>query len=122
MSVPGGPQPGRSDPERRVPVHLDPLAPPGHLVTNPGTLQQVLTHPGPGESVRVVDEIVAVDVVHVDTAAPGIRIHVFLTRDRATFYVDTSGEPPFTGASGLEVTRMTLSSLTLRSNWQPTPQ
>lgn len=31
----------------------------------------------------------------VDTAAPGIRIHVFLTRDRATFYVDTSGEALF---------------------------
>lgn len=31
----------------------------------------------------------------VDTAAPGIRIHVFLTRDRATFYLDTSGEALF---------------------------
>ena len=31
----------------------------------------------------------------VDTAAPGVRIHVFLTRDEATFYLDTSGEALF---------------------------
>ena len=31
----------------------------------------------------------------VDTAAPGVRIHVFLTRDRATFYLDTSGDALF---------------------------
>ena len=31
----------------------------------------------------------------VDTAQPDVRIHVFLTRDEATFYVDTSGEPLF---------------------------
>ena len=31
----------------------------------------------------------------VDTARPDVRIHVFLTRDRATFYLDTSGEPLF---------------------------
>ncbi|MDY0072074.1 MAG: class I SAM-dependent RNA methyltransferase, partial [Thauera sp.] len=29
----------------------------------------------------------------VDTAQPVVRIHVFLTADRATLYVDTSGEP-----------------------------
>ncbi len=31
----------------------------------------------------------------VDTARPDVRIHVFLTRDQATFYLDTSGEPLF---------------------------
>lgn len=31
----------------------------------------------------------------VDTARPDVRIHVFLTRDRATFYLDTSGDPLF---------------------------
>ena len=31
----------------------------------------------------------------VDTQAPDVRIHVFLTRDEATFYLDTSGEPLF---------------------------
>jgi len=31
----------------------------------------------------------------VDTARPDVRIHVFLTRDEATFYLDTSGEALF---------------------------
>jgi putative N6-adenine-specific DNA methylase len=31
----------------------------------------------------------------VDTQAPDVRIHVFLTRDQATYYLDTSGEPLF---------------------------
>jgi len=31
----------------------------------------------------------------VDTARPDIRVHVFLTRDEATFYLDTSGEALF---------------------------
>jgi putative N6-adenine-specific DNA methylase len=31
----------------------------------------------------------------VDTAAPDVRIHAFLTRDAATFYLDTSGEALF---------------------------
>ncbi len=31
----------------------------------------------------------------VDTAKPDTRIHVFLTRDQATFYLDTSGEALF---------------------------
>lgn len=31
----------------------------------------------------------------VDTVQPGARIHVFLTRDAATFYLDTSGEALF---------------------------
>lgn len=31
----------------------------------------------------------------VNTEAPDVRIHVFLTRDEATFYLDTSGEPLF---------------------------
>ena len=31
----------------------------------------------------------------VDTAAPDVRIHAFLTRDQATFYLDTSGEALF---------------------------
>lgn len=29
----------------------------------------------------------------VDTANPAVRIHAFLTRDRVTLYLDTSGEP-----------------------------
>ncbi|MCC4115428.1 THUMP domain-containing protein [Aromatoleum toluclasticum] len=29
----------------------------------------------------------------VDTADPAVRIHAFLTRDRVTLYLDTSGEP-----------------------------
>jgi len=31
----------------------------------------------------------------VDTETPDVRIHAFLTRDEATFYLDTSGEPLF---------------------------
>jgi putative N6-adenine-specific DNA methylase len=31
----------------------------------------------------------------VDTRSPDVRIHVFLTRNEATFYLDTSGEPLF---------------------------
>jgi putative N6-adenine-specific DNA methylase len=31
----------------------------------------------------------------VDTARPDVRIHAFLTRDHATFYLDTSGEALF---------------------------
>jgi putative N6-adenine-specific DNA methylase len=31
----------------------------------------------------------------VDTRSPDVRIHLFLTRDEATFYLDTSGEPLF---------------------------
>lgn len=31
----------------------------------------------------------------VDTARPEVRVHVFLTQDEATFYLDTSGEPLF---------------------------
>ncbi|MCC7483756.1 MAG: class I SAM-dependent RNA methyltransferase [Burkholderiales bacterium] len=31
----------------------------------------------------------------VATGSPEVRIHVFLTRDEATFYLDTSGEPLF---------------------------
>ena len=31
----------------------------------------------------------------VDTARPDVRIHAFLTRDEATFYLDTSGEALF---------------------------
>ena len=31
----------------------------------------------------------------VDTQAPEVRIHAFLTRDEATFYLDTSGEALF---------------------------
>ena len=31
----------------------------------------------------------------VDTESPDVRIHVFLTRDEATFYLDTSGEALF---------------------------
>ncbi|HEY7673994.1 MAG TPA: THUMP domain-containing protein [Burkholderiales bacterium] len=31
----------------------------------------------------------------VDTAEPDVRIHAFLTRDEATFYLDTSGEALF---------------------------
>ena len=31
----------------------------------------------------------------MDTQSPDVRIHAFLTRDEATFYLDTSGEPLF---------------------------
>ncbi|MBI3043265.1 MAG: class I SAM-dependent RNA methyltransferase [Betaproteobacteria bacterium] len=31
----------------------------------------------------------------VNTESPDVRIHVFLTRDQATFYLDTSGDPLF---------------------------
>jgi len=31
----------------------------------------------------------------VNTESPDVRIHVFLTQDEATFYLDTSGEPLF---------------------------
>lgn len=32
---------------------------------------------------------------NVDTRAPDVRIHAFLTREEATFYLDTSGDPLF---------------------------
>lgn len=60
----------------------------------------------------------------VDTANPDLRIHAFLTRDQATFYLDTSGETLFKRgwrvAGGEAPLRENLAAgiLTL-AGWQP---
>ncbi len=54
----------------------------------------------------------------VDTRNPDVRIHVFLTQDTATFYLDTSGEPLFKrgwrGATGEAPLRENLAAGILR--------
>jgi putative N6-adenine-specific DNA methylase len=60
----------------------------------------------------------------VDTADPDVRIHAFLTRDEATFYLDTSGEPLFKRgwrvAQGEAPLRENLAAGILRLvGWQP---
>jgi putative N6-adenine-specific DNA methylase len=60
----------------------------------------------------------------VDTAAPDVRIHAFLTRDAATFYLDTSGEALFKrgwrAARGEAPLRENLASGILRlAGWAP---
>jgi putative N6-adenine-specific DNA methylase len=63
----------------------------------------------------------------VDTRSPDVRIHVFLTRDTATFYLDTSGEALFKrgwrGASGAAPLRENLAAGILKlTGWSaPTP-
>ncbi|MBI4207006.1 MAG: class I SAM-dependent RNA methyltransferase [Betaproteobacteria bacterium] len=60
----------------------------------------------------------------VNTASPDIRIHAFLTRDEATFYLDTSGEALFKRgwrvAGGEAPLRENLAAGILRlAGWQP---
>jgi putative N6-adenine-specific DNA methylase len=60
----------------------------------------------------------------VDTANPDVRIHAFLTRDEATFYLDTSGEALFKrgwrAAGGEAPLRENLAAGILRlCGWQP---
>ena len=60
----------------------------------------------------------------VDTANPDVRIHVFLTRDAATFYLDTSGEALFKRgwrvAGGEAPLRENLAAGILKlTGWQP---
>lgn len=60
----------------------------------------------------------------VDTAQPDIRIHAFLTRDTATFYLDTSGDALFKRgwrvAGGEAPLRENLAAGILRlAGWQP---
>jgi putative N6-adenine-specific DNA methylase len=60
----------------------------------------------------------------VDTRAPDVRVHVFLTRDEATFYLDTSGEALFKrgwrGAGGDAPLRENLAAGILRlAGWAP---
>lgn len=60
----------------------------------------------------------------VDTRAPGVRIQAFLTREEATFYLDTSGEPLFKRGyrteAGEAPLRENLAAGILRlSGWQP---
>ena len=60
----------------------------------------------------------------VDTRNPDVRIHVFLTRDTATFYLDTSGEPLFKrgwrGATGGAPLRENLAAGILKlAGWTP---
>lgn len=60
----------------------------------------------------------------VDTARPDVRIHAFLTRDEATFYLDTSGEALFKRgwrvAGGEAPLRENLAAGILRlAGWQP---
>jgi putative N6-adenine-specific DNA methylase len=60
----------------------------------------------------------------VDTQAPDVRIHAFLTRDQATFYLDTSGEALFKrgwrAAGGEAPLRENLAAGILRiAGWTP---
>lgn len=60
----------------------------------------------------------------VDTAAPDVRIHAFLTRDEITFYLDTSGEALFKRgwrvAAGEAPLRENLAAGVLRlAQWSP---
>ena len=60
----------------------------------------------------------------VDTQSPDVRIHVFLTRDEGTFYLDTSGEALFKRgwrtAGGEAPLRENLAAGVLRlSGWNP---
>jgi putative N6-adenine-specific DNA methylase len=60
----------------------------------------------------------------VDTANPDVRIHAFLTRDEAAFYLDTSGEALFKrgwrAAGGEAPLRENLAAGILRlAGWQP---
>ncbi len=63
----------------------------------------------------------------VDTRSPDVRVHVFLTRDMATFYLDTSGEALFKrgwrSASGAAPLRENLAAGILKlTGWTaPTP-
>lgn len=63
----------------------------------------------------------------VDTRSPDVRVHVFLTRDMATFYLDTSGEALFKrgwrGAAGAAPLRENLAAGILKlAGWTaPTP-
>src|SRR5262245_42537448 len=61
----------------------------------------------------------------VDTQSPEVRIHVFLTRDAATFYLDTSGEPLFKRgwrvATGSAPLRENLAAgIVSLTGWEPT--
>jgi 23S rRNA (guanine2445-N2)-methyltransferase len=61
----------------------------------------------------------------VDTQSPDVRIHVFLTRDQATFYLDTSGDPLFKRgwriAPGSAPLRENLAAgIVTLTGWQPT--
>jgi len=61
---------------------------------------------------------------NVDTRQPDVRIHVFLTRDEAVFYLDTSGEALFKrgwrGATGEAPLRENLAAGILRlAGWTP---
>jgi len=60
----------------------------------------------------------------IDTANPDVRIHAFLTRDEAVFYLDTSGEALFKrgwrAESGEAPLRENLAAGILRlADWQP---
>lgn len=60
----------------------------------------------------------------VDTRNPDVRVHVFLTQDTATFYLDTSGEPLFKrgwrGATGDAPLRENLAAGILKlAGWTP---
>ncbi len=63
----------------------------------------------------------------VDTRSPDVRVHVFLTRDMATFYLDTSGEALFKrgwrSAAGAAPLRENLAAGVLKlAGWTaPTP-
>lgn len=63
----------------------------------------------------------------IDTRSPDVRVHTFLTRDTATFYLDTSGEALFKrgwrSASGAAPLRENLAAGILRlAGWTaPTP-
>jgi putative N6-adenine-specific DNA methylase len=60
----------------------------------------------------------------VDRAAPEVRVHAFLEEERATLYLDTSGEPLFKRGARADTVRAPLrenlaAGIVLLSRWQP---
>ena len=60
----------------------------------------------------------------VDTANPAVRVHAFLTKDMATLYLDTSGEPLYkrgfkTAAVEAPLKENIAAGILMLSGWQP---
>jgi putative N6-adenine-specific DNA methylase len=60
----------------------------------------------------------------VERAAPDVRIHVFLERDKGTLYLDTSGEPLFkrggrAGQSEAPLRENLAAGIVMLTGWQP---
>jgi putative N6-adenine-specific DNA methylase len=60
----------------------------------------------------------------IDRTAPDVRVHAFLEHDRATLYLDTSGEPLFkrgwrTGAGEAPLRENLAAGMVMLTGWQP---